>query len=484
MGNRRVLLLVLGLIILIVFALGGFYLYLTGGQAGTDDASNPGDTGLIPVRTLYTYGDDKPLAHPVGAGVDGDGNFYISLRDSATIVKFDSDGDYISHWGEHGTQPGQMLSPLGVSADSLSGHVYVTDRARLRLIAYDLDGTFLWETPLLSPLASAVTPDGEIVVATFGPLVKMSAQGEFEIQVGTRGLEPGQFDFPRSIVVGEDGDVYVADSNNTRIQRVTVSGELTATTAWVTGVPPRFQDDPETLFTVPSGIALDEQGRVIVLDGFRHIIYVLDPDTGEIIHDFGERRGPNNGAFNMPTSIAHINSDYFVITDTFNDRVQIVRLLTPDENTLVARYPWLLWLLPLLLLPLLFFFGKKRYFLTEEVLDKAVGEGNARLILAAFPHSFVLKEVYERFEGVTEDTVRLGDYLEPMDAAPVDEAQGEMASEESLARIAERSRAQRVLLARHRVLCVDDDQRARFDDLGAHTMTYDEALEEYVLGEE
>lgn len=484
MGNRRVLLLVLGLIILVILGLTGFYLYLTGGQGGTDAESRPADTGLIPVRTLYTYADGKPLAHPVGAGVDGEGNLYISLRDDATIVKFNSDGDYITHWGERGTQPGNMLSPLGVSADSLSGHVYVTDRARLRLMAFNLEGTFLWETPLLSPLSSAVTPDGDVVVATFGPLVKTSDQGEFEIQVGSRGLEPGQFDFPRSVVVGEEGEIYVADTNNTRIQRVEMTGELTATATWVTGVPPRFQDDPETIFTAPSGITLDEQGRVIVIDGFRHVISVLDPETGEVVHDFGERRGPTDGAFNLPTSIAHINADYFVITDTFNDRVQIVRLLTPEDNTLVARNPWLLWLLPLLLLPLLFFFGKKRYFVTEEVLAKAVEDGNARLVLAAFPNAAVVKEVFERFEDVVEEDVRLGDYLEAADAPPIDSAQTEWATEETLARIAERTRMQRLLLARHRVLAVDDEQRTRFEGRGARTMTYDEVVEEYALGDE
>ena len=213
-GNRRLLFLLLFIILIVLVGLGGLYLYLSGGeQPGTQDETSGSDVGLLHVRTLYTYGDeDRALAHPVGSAVDGDGNIYVTLRDVARIVKFSSDGDYISDFGEHGTAPGEMLSPLGIAADSLSNHLYVTDRARLRLICYDLEGEFLWETPVLSPLAPAVGPDGTVYVGTFGPIVQMSPQGEFEGEVGTRGLSEGQFDFPRSLAVDDDGFVYVADT--------------------------------------------------------------------------------------------------------------------------------------------------------------------------------------------------------------------------------------------------------------------------------
>ncbi len=379
-GNRRLLLIILGLVLLILLALGGFYLYLSGGESSEDKAADE-ETGLIHVRTIYTYGDDEPIMRPVGADVDQAGDIYITLRDNATIVKFDSDGDYITHWGERGAA-GQMLSPLNLAADSLADHVYVADRSRLRIICYTTDGEYLWETPMLSPLAPAVDPDGQLAVASFGPMVEMSAEGEVLAQHGSRGTAPGQFDFPRSVDVDDEGNVYVADTNNTRVQRVQLSGDITATVDWVVGEPPRFQDDPETRFIVPSGITVDDNGRAVVLDGFSHSITLLDKETGEEIHEFAERQGPTDGGFQLPTAIALISGDYFVVTDTFNDRVQIIRLLAPDENNVLARNPWLLWLLPLLLLPLLFFMFKKRYFASEELLSKAVEDGNVRLVLA------------------------------------------------------------------------------------------------------
>ena len=159
-GSRRLLLVILGLVLVILLALGGFYLYLSGGQDTGGDTAAEDDSGLIHVRTIYTYGDDEPILRPVGAAVDEGGDIYVTLRDDSRVVKFNSDGDYITHWGERGAQPGMMLSPMNLAADSLADHVYVADRARLRLIAYTTDGEYLWETPLLSPLAPAVDPDG------------------------------------------------------------------------------------------------------------------------------------------------------------------------------------------------------------------------------------------------------------------------------------------------------------------------------------
>jgi sugar lactone lactonase YvrE len=479
MTSRRLLLVILGLVIVILLALGGFYLYLSGGQDSAGDTAADDDSGLIHVRTIYTYGDDIPILRPVGAAVDESGDIYVTLRDDATVVKFDSDGDYITHWGERGAQPGQMLSPMNLAADSLADHVYVADRARLRLIAYTTDGEYLWETPLLSPLAPAVDPDGQLAVATFGPLVSMSGEGEVLEQHGTRGLTPGQFDFPRSVDIDDDGNVYVADTNNTRVQRVQRSGDVTATVDWVLGEPPRFQDDPDTRFVVPSGVTVDDNGRVVVLDGFKHTITLIDKETGEEIHEFPERQGPTDGSFQLPTAISHIGGDSFVVTDTFNDRVQIIRLLAPEENNIFSRNPWLLWLLPLLLLPLLFFLFRKRYFATEELLTRAVDEGNARLVLAVASKLRVLPDVYEKFKDVAEEDVVIGEYLEPVDAKPT----GDMDSSDEalLAKAAERSVGQKILLARHRVLCIDAEQGQRMAEMGAHPVSYDEILEDYKL---
>ncbi|GAB4276274.1 MAG: hypothetical protein Kow0056_06510 [Coriobacteriia bacterium] len=504
MRNNKPLIILLALVALLMLALGAFYLYLVGGQRTTEERVASDDTGIVHIRSIYTYGDGQPIRRPVGVAADEDGGFFVTLRDDAKVVEFDRDGDYVRSWGEHGAQPGQLMSPLGVAVDRLAGHVYVMDRARLRLICYDTEGEFLWEVPLLAPLSGAAGQDGELFITTFGPLVKTSSEGEVLSQVGTRGKELGQFDFPRQVAVDDEGHLYVADTNNTRIQKVEMSGELTATVLWHVGEPPRFQDDPDTRFIVPSGIALDEDGRVVVLDGFKHTIDIFDAETGEEVHTFPERRGSSDGLFNLPTGIAHLGDDYFAVTDTFNDRVQIIRILTPEKNTVLARNPWMRWFGLLLLLPLLMLFGRRRVFVTREALARALEEDSARLLIAVYRKLHVLPEVEEAFKDFEEEGVRLGDYLVsvgerafaekagaqdasasvadgwvPTPGSPV--SGGGVEEEARLARAAEPTRLERLLLRRHRVLCSDAAQCERMADAGVKTIAYERLKESYSL---
>jgi hypothetical protein len=333
-----------------------------------------------------------------------------------------------------------------------------------------------------------VGPDGDVYVLTFGPIVHLTNQGELVKEVGTRGFAEGQFDFPRAAVAVGVNRLVVADTNNTRLQQVEVSGELTATVEWVLGEPPRVQDDPGTRFRVPSGVTLDERGRVVVLDGFRHVIEMIDPETLETISDFGgEREGSGDGRFGLPTGITRLYGDTYAITDTYNDRVQIVRLIAPEDMGPLALYPWLKWLLPLLLLPLAFLFGRKRAFATEETLARAVAEGKARLVLGVYRTLYVLPEVADGYADVIEGDVRLGDYLVPVviqtgDAAEAPERP--LTAEERLAEAARPSTVQKLMLARHRVLCADETQYARIEELGRKPASYDELVAEYALADE
>jgi len=479
-GSRR-LWIVIGVIIVALLALVTFYVWLVGGAPGTEEVAESAISereGLVHVRSIYTYAGTENVVRPVGIGADAEGGFFVTLIDSARIVEFDRSGEYVQHWGERGTDPGNLLSPTGVDVDRLSGHVYVIDRARLRLIAYGDDGTFLWEVPVLNPVSISVDPDGRVVVTTFGPIARFTSEGEYLGQAGSRGQDPGQFDYARQAAPDRGDIAYVADSNNSRIQKVQLAGEPTATVHWVVGEKPVDAEDSTTRFGLPTGITLAQDGRPVVLDSFRHTIEMLDADSGESISDFGgERRGVQDGLLNFPTNIVHISGDTYALTDTGNDRVQLVRLLAPDDRQPWKLWPWLRWLalLPLLLLPL--FFGRKRRFVTDETLRMAAEDGNARLLLAATKEPYVLPDTAERYGDVVESDVRVGDHVRVLDS-PVGDA---ATAEERLLQAAQRTLAQRILLRRHIVACIDADQCARAEDAGLRAVPYSELLEEYAL---
>ena len=482
MNNNRRLWILVAVVLLMLLALATFFLWLTGGWGG-EAADGPGrEEGLIHVRSIYVFDGSKNLVKPTGIGSDADGNFYVTLRDDAIVVQFDRNGSYVQHFGERGLQPGNLMIPLGVASDPLAGHVYVVDRSRFRLVCFDPSGQYLWEVTILNPLNAVVGPDGDVYVLTFGPIVHLTSQGELVGEVGTRGFAEGQFDFPRAAVAVDADRLVVADTNNTRLQQVQVSGELTATVDWVLGEPPRVQDDPGTRFRVPSGVTLDERGRVVVLDGFRHVIEMIDAETLETLSDFGgEREGSSDGLFGLPTGITRLYGDTYAITDTYNDRVQIVRLIAPEDMGPLALYPWLKWLALLLLLPLLLLFGRTRVFATEEALTRALAEGNARLVLGVYRTLHVLPEVAERFADITEGDVRIGEYLVAVEAEGGE--QGGRDAEELLAEAARPRGTQRLLLARHRVVCATTEQCGRIEELGPRRVAYEDIIAQYALAD-
>lgn len=473
--NRRLVVLVV-IVAVIIAGLLGFYLYLSGGSAAEQkNAAPPAEIGVVHVRSIYAAG-GLNMSRPTGVGADNRGGFFVTLRDDQKVVEFDSDGDFVRAWGERGLKPGQMMVPLGVAVDRLANHVYVTDRSRLRLMCFDQRGRYLWEVPVINALASAVGREGPLA-STFGPIALFDSEGQLVREIGSRGSTPGQFDFARAVVPLEDGDLIVADTNNARVQRVSPSGDVTATVKWVNGEPPRHQDDPETAFGVPSGAAVDDNGRAFVLDGFRHAIAVVDVNTGKTLHTFKDLEGQADGRFYLPTGIAHLGGDRFAITDTYNDRVQIVRLLLPEDNTFVNRNLWVRWLPLLLLLPLLSLFGRRRAFATGETLELAAERANARLLAAVYRRLYVLPDVYERFADVEEAGIRLGDYLVALRDQP-----NEADSETTLANATRPAGAARLLLPRHIVVAANEDQSARLARLGVKQVeTLEAVIESYDL---
>lgn len=482
MNNSRRLWVAVIVVLTMLLALGLFYVWLSGGDDPRAGETPSNEEGLIHIRSIYVFDSNRNLVKPVGVGADSGGGFYVTLRDAGTVVRFDRNGDYLTHFGDRGLEPGNLMIPLGVAADSLAGHVYVVDRSRFRVVCYDMDGGYQWEVTVRNPLNVTVGPDGDVYVLTFGPIVHLTSQGELIDEIGSRGFAEGQFDFPRAAVALSENELIVADTNNTRIQRVEASGGVTATASWVLGEPPRVQDDPGTRWGVPSGVTLDEQGRIIVLDGFRHRLEMIDPETLETVTDFGgEREGQADGLFGLPTGIARLYDDVYAITDTYNDRVQIVRLVAPEDRTVLTTYPWLKWLGLLLLLPLFALLGRKRAFLTEEALQRALDDGSARLILGVYRAPYVLPDVAERFADTVEGDVRLGDYLK---VADVGEQGEEPASAEGLlVSAAKPTGLRRLLLARHRIVCADAQQCERVEARGVKTVDYDALKAEYVLAD-
>ena len=97
-------------------------------------------TAGVAGRTRDTF--DQPndvLVAPNGDIFVGDGH---PANGNNRIVKFSSDGTYITEWGETGSEPGQFRTPHALAMDS-EGLLYVGDRSNRRVQVFEQDGTFV-----------------------------------------------------------------------------------------------------------------------------------------------------------------------------------------------------------------------------------------------------------------------------------------------------------------------------------------------------
>ncbi len=150
---------------------------------------------------------------------------------------------------------------------------------------------------------------------------------------GTQGSEDGQFQNPRGITIGPEGFVYVADAGNHRIQKFTAEGDFV--TAWGRHSPVEAEAGQERGFNEPWDVAIAPNGDIYVADTWNHRIQKLNPE-GEPVTAWGlfGQYSPEDGeigqsAFYGPRGIA-INSidesSYVYVTDTGNKRVQVFDL--------------------------------------------------------------------------------------------------------------------------------------------------------------
>jgi sugar lactone lactonase YvrE len=136
----------------------------------------------------------------------------------------------------------------------------------------------------------------------------------YVLQWGSFGDGPTEsvFNTPRGISVAANGDVYVADTQNNRIQRFSATGNFEL----AFGGP----GSGNSQFNNPRGVEVDAAGNVYVLDTGNDRIQKFNAD-GLYITTFGGF-GSGNGQFDNPSGIGFaLNGDLYV-ADTDNDRIQ------------------------------------------------------------------------------------------------------------------------------------------------------------------
>lgn len=255
---------------------------------------------------------DAPMHQPHGVAIHDD-RVCIVDYELCRIQVFDQAGALIRVWGQYGDDPGDLIRPWGVALGE-DGTVYVADQGNNRVQAFTSQGDLIWSSGGLGtapgqfdrPQGIAVW-DGQIFVAdTENARIQV-----LDLDGSVQAVFSGIVDRPVDLAVHQ-GELYVADAGS-RMVRVVVKGKVAR--EWVVGSAPL---PGSTSSDGPSGITVTAVGSVHVAD--TRSFQVIEYDrNGALIGAVG---GPGTGKFQFdtPRCIAS-RAQHVYVADSGNRRV-------------------------------------------------------------------------------------------------------------------------------------------------------------------
>ena len=333
------------------------------------------------VGTAWTFrGDGGPATNaPLGeidsVAIDSAGNVYAADIGNNMVVKISRLGVLTivagngigSYWGGFSGEGGpatqaSLMGPYGIAVDT-KGNLYIADTGNSRIrkvgpdgiivtiagngqMGFSGDGGPATEASLGSPFGVAVDSAGNVYIADNynNRIRKVSPAGIISTVAGngTAGFSgdggpatSASVNYPWGVGVDTAGNLYIADTGNQRVRKVTPGGTITTVAGGGTSYPGDGGPATKAYMSAPTGVYIDSQGNVYIADGSGSCIRKVNP-AGVITTAAGAWGTGGYSGDGGPATRASLSGPYAVVLDAAGslyiaDRGNCrVRKVTPD----------------------------------------------------------------------------------------------------------------------------------------------------------
>ncbi len=291
--------------------------------------ANPADLGIQPsfwerLGELFVGKPEAWMIRPTGVAVRGE---VLYVADPGAQALWILDGAAGRYRVIHGVRGQRLLSPVAVTIGR-EGRIYVADSYLRKVFVFGQDGnlvSIIESAPFLRPAGVAYDEVADrlyVVDSAAHRIWILSGQGVLQGEIGGRGNENGEFNFPTHLALDRAGNLYVTDSLGFRIQAFSRDGRFLGAFG--------RQGDSSGDFAAPKGVGVDSKGHVYVVDALFDAVQIFD-GSGQLLLTFGQR-GLAPGQFWLPNGLSIDEKDRICVADSYNQRIQIFQYLGEGDS--------------------------------------------------------------------------------------------------------------------------------------------------------